>query len=77
MKKAVKVPDKSAGDYSMRPTEIIFDVSEASEGGYNARALGFSVFNQGEDWNGLKAMARNAVPKVIRLHLLREESIPI
>ncbi len=61
----------------MRPTEIIFEVTEAFEGGYNARALGFSVFTQGEDWNDLKAMARDAVPKVIRLHLLREESIPV
>ena len=70
----------------MRPTEIIFEVTEAFEGGYNARALGFSIFTQGEDGNDLKAMARDAVlchfgeddvPKVIRLHLLREEAVPV
>ena len=33
----------------MRPTEIIFEVTEAPEGGYNARALGYSIFTQGED----------------------------
>ena len=37
------------------PTEIIFEVTEAgvcawSEGGFDARALGYSIFTQGEDW---------------------------
>ena len=45
----------------MRPTEIIFEVTEAAEGGYDARALGHSIFTQGEDWNDLKARARDAV----------------
>ncbi len=41
--------------------EIIFEVTEAPEGGYNARALGHSVFTQGEDWDDLKEMVRDAV----------------
>ena len=70
----------------MRPAEIIFEVTEASEGGYDARALGHSIFTQGEDWNDLKAMVRDAVPchfddenvpRVIRLHLVREEAIAV
>ena len=70
----------------MRATEIIFEVTEAVEGGYDARALGYSIFTQGEDWNDLKAMARDAVrchfdeenmPRVIRLHLIREEAIAV
>ena len=70
----------------MRPTEIIFEVTEAAEGGYDARALGHSIFTQGENWNDLKAMARDAVlchceqdnvPRVIRLHLVREEAIAV
>ena len=44
----------------MRPAEIIFEVTEGPEGGYDARALGHSIFTQ-EDWNDLKAMARDAV----------------
>ena len=32
------------------PTEIIFEVTEAIEGGFDARALGYSIFTQGEDW---------------------------
>ena len=70
----------------MTPTEIIFDVSEAPEGGYDARALGHAIFTQGDDWEDLKAMARDAVlchfgedraPRVIRLHLVRQEAIAV
>ncbi len=66
--------------------EIIFEVTEAVEGGYNARALGHSIFTQGDDWSDLKAMARDAVlchfdepelPKVIRLHLVTQETIAV
>ena len=61
----------------MRPTEIIFEVTEAVEGGYDARALGYSIFTQGNDWDDLKDMVKDAVrchfdedtaPRVIRLH---------
>ena len=70
----------------MRPMEIIFEVTEAVEGGYDARALGYDIFTQGDDWDYLKAMARDAVrcyceeasvPRVIRLHLVREEAIAV
>jgi len=45
----------------MKPSEVIFEVREASEGGYDARALGHSIFTQGDDWKDLKAMAREVV----------------
>lgn len=70
----------------MSASEIIFEVTEACEGGYDARALGHSIFTQGDDWDDLKAMARDAVichfeegeaPRVIRLHLVREEAIAV
>ena len=70
----------------MRPMEIMFEVTEAVEGGYDARALGYDIFTQGDDWDDLKAMARDAVrcyfeegsaPRVIRLHLVREEAIAV
>ena len=70
----------------MRPNEIIFDVTEAVEGGYDARALGHSIFTQGEDRKDLKAVVRDAVrchfddenmPLVIRLHLARVEAIAV
>ena len=74
------------GDETMRSAEIIFEVTESDEGGFEARALGHSIFTQGEDWNDLKEMARDAVlchfdeaeaPTVIKLHLIREEAIAV
>ena len=70
----------------MKTSEIIFEVTEAAEGGYDARALGHGIFTQGEDWTDLKAMVRDAVrchfdtdalPKVIRLHLVKDEAIAV
>ena len=69
-----------------RPAEIIFEVTEAVEGGYDAKALGHSIYTQGENWDDLKEMARDAVlchfdedeaPHVIRLHLVREEVVTL
>jgi predicted RNase H-like HicB family nuclease len=34
--------------------ELIFEVREAEEGGYFARALGHSIFTQGETWEELR-----------------------
>ena len=71
---------------TMNCNEIIFEVTEAPEGGYDARALGHAVFTQGDDWDDLKAMVRDAVrchfgdgdvPGVIRLHFVRDEAIAV
>ena len=45
----------------MTSTEIVFEVTEAAAGGYNARAVGHSIFTQGDDWADLKAMVKDAV----------------
>lgn len=67
-------------------TEVIFEVIESSDGRYEARALEHSIFTQGEDWNELKKMAREAVlchfyeaetPRVIRLRHIRDEDIAV
>jgi len=79
-------PPGQQGGHRMRPAEIIFEVTEAAEGGYDARALGHSIFTQGDDWDDLKAMARDAVlyhfdedeaPGAVRLHLVRDEAIAV
>jgi len=66
-------------------TEIIFSVQESPEGGYEARALGFSIYTQAESLDELKAMVQDAVrchfepqsaPRLIRLHLVKDEVIP-
>ena len=62
--------------------ELVFEVTEAVEGGYDARAVGHSIFTQGSDWTDLKAMVKDAVlchfdddelPTAIRLHLVKDE----
>jgi len=45
----------------MQDTEIIFTVSESPEGGYEARALGYSIFTQGNNMEDLKSMVQDAV----------------
>jgi hypothetical protein len=69
----------------MPQSEIIFSVQESPEGGYEARALGFSIFTQADSLDELKTMVRDAVschfpdgerPAVIRLHMVKDEVIP-
>ncbi len=64
--------------------EIIFVVEESPEGGLEAKALDHSIYTQAEDLDSLKEMVRDAVschfeesdkPKVIRLHMVRDELI--
>ena len=45
----------------MNTSEIIFEVTEAVEGGYDAKALGHSIFTQGESWEDLEELLRDAV----------------
>jgi len=64
-------------------SEIIFEVTEAEEGGYCASALGYGISTQGETMEELRAMVRDAVecyfddpsqaPGIIRLHFVRDE----
>tara|TARA_Y100001972_G_scaffold35280_1_gene43656 strand:+ start:1275 stop:1478 length:204 start_codon:yes stop_codon:yes gene_type:complete len=62
-------------------TEIIFIVEESPEGGYEARALGESIFTDGESLDELKNNIREAIkchfekdpPKIVRLHFIKEE----
>ena len=65
-------------------SEIIFVVEDAPEGGYNARAVGSSIFTQAASVEELHANVRDAVhchfadgdqPKLIRLHFVRDEVI--
>jgi hypothetical protein len=69
----------------MGETEIIFAVEESPGGGYEARALGHSIYTQAETLEELRASVRDAVrchldeserPRLIRLHVVRDEVIP-
>ncbi len=63
-------------------TEIVFVVEEAAEGGYTARALGYSIYTEADTWEKLKTAIQDAIschfdekdrPRVVRMHYLREE----
>lgn len=66
--------------------EIIFVVEEAPEGGYTAYALGHSIFTESEDLDELRSNVRDAVrchfeeedlPRLIRLHIVKEEVVAV
>jgi len=66
--------------------EVIFLIEDSAEGGYQARALGESIFTEGESMEELKENIREAVrchfeeitiPSVIRLHYVKDEMITI
>ena len=67
-------------------SEIIFEVHEDEvAGGYTAAALGYDIFTEGDTFNELRDQVREAVkchffdipyeqrPKIIQLHLVRDE----
>lgn len=66
--------------------EIVFLVEEAPEGGFAARALGVSIFTEADTLPEIQENVRDAVrchfeqeemPRVIRLHYVREEVISV
>lgn len=58
--------------------ELIFEVRDAAEGGYCARALGHGIFTEAETWDELRANVLEAVslhfedesvnPRLVQLH---------
>ena len=64
--------------------EVIFVVKESSEGGYEAEALGASIFTEADTWEMLREEVKDAVrchygndkKRIIRLHYVKEEIIP-
>jgi predicted RNase H-like HicB family nuclease len=66
--------------------EIVFLIEESPEGGFEARALGLSIFTDGETLEALKENVREAVrchfedneqPQVVRLHYVKDEVIAV
>lgn len=66
--------------------EIIFIVEESKEGGYEAKALGYSIYTQAEDLEKLKEAIKDAVrchfekeemPSIVRMHLVKDELVAI
>lgn len=66
--------------------EIIFLIEEALEGGYTAKAIGEGIFTEGDTIEEVKTNIKEAVechfeddkkPKLIRLHMIKEEVIAL
>lgn len=66
---------------------MIFEVREAEEGGFTARALGHAIFTEAETWEELRANVLEATglhfeetalrPKLIQLHYVKDELIAV
>lgn len=77
---------RKQGTLANPDTEIVFRVKESPDGGYSASAVGHSIITQGDDWDELIYMMRDAVlcyfddgeaPQAIRVHLVQDEVIPL
>ena len=63
--------------------ELIFEIRDAEEGGFNARALGKAIFTQADSWEELKNNIREALdcyfdspeeqPKLVQMHYVKDE----
>ena len=66
--------------------ELIFLVEESPDGCFTAKALEHAIFTQAETYEELKEAAKEAVkchfeddemPRIIRLHLVKDEVIAV
>ena len=66
--------------------EIIFIVEESPDGGWTAKALGHSIFTEADSEDELKVNIKEAIschfeednlPKIIRLHFVKDEFIKV
>ncbi len=70
----------------MAQDEIIFLVEESPEGGLEAKALDHSIYSEADTLRELKEAVRDAVrchfeeedlPRMIRLHVVRDELLAV
>lgn len=66
--------------------ELIFVVEESPEGGFEARALGHSIFTAADSMDELRGMIQDAVavhfepedrPRLVRIHYVRDEVLMV
>jgi predicted RNase H-like HicB family nuclease len=64
--------------------ELVFEITQETDGGFVAEALGESIITQADTWEELRVNVREAVkafyfdrpaPSRLRLHLVRDEVI--
>ena len=85
--------DRSRGEANRKPKlysrimELIFEVRDAQEGGFYARALGQAIFTEAETWEDLRSNILEATalhfeasqsrPRLVQLHYVKDELIPV
>lgn len=66
--------------------EIVFSVTQESDGGFVGECLSHDIFTEGDSWDELRANVQEAVsayffdqpkPSAIRLHLVRDEVVAV
>lgn len=66
--------------------ELVFEVTQESDGGYVAECLTEGIFTQADDWDELRRNVQEAVevyfgdeesPRVLRLHLVKDELLRV
>lgn len=66
--------------------EIVFAVTQESDGGFVAECLSHDIFTQADTWEEVRANVRESVtgyffdqpkPAVVRLHLVRDEVLAV
>lgn len=67
--------------------ELIFEIRDAEEGGYWARALGHPIFTEAKTWEELRTNVLEAIsvhfedaptrPWLAQLHYVKDELIPL
>ncbi len=67
--------------------ELIFEIRDAEEGGYWARALGHAIFTEADSWKELRANVLEATslhfeealmhPRLVQLHYVKDDLIPV
>jgi hypothetical protein len=67
--------------------ELIFEIRDAEEGGFYARALGEAIFTEADTWEELRSKVLEAVslhfedasarPRLVQMHYVRDELIPV
>lgn len=68
--------------------ELVFEITQEEDGGFCAKSIGEGIYTQGDTWDELREMILDAThlyfqdqpsnaPTAIRLHLLRDEVLPL
>ena len=66
--------------------ELVFEVTQESDGGFVAECLGEDIFTQADSWEELRGNVKEAAaayyfdstpPTSVRLHLVRDELLAI